>query len=235
MDTADLVFVLGDGNFSYTAAVMRCEEYLPYTQFVAGTLNPTCWGNRNVETIRELGGTVIEESVNLLHCDDVNYLSSLVSSDIEPLLNGNWTFVIFNFPHTGVGNRRRANVPSNQRLLRQLFKAGKTWFGSKARIAVTLKRGKPYDDWDLLGVAEQAGWEFTECSPFPLDTLRDHGYTHETTLTPVFGNDGGVFVELHSATTYVFKRSTDDSEYGLCDWAGDNLDDFYDSCGDGGW
>ena len=204
MNTADVVVVLGDGNFSYTAAALRSEEYMQHTHFVAGTLNPQCEGNRNVEAIRMLGGTVIEESVDLKHCEDKNYLRGLLPQVFWPLLLKGTVHLVFNFPHTGVSNEHPANVTSNQELLRQLFTAGKTWFGRNTTIAVTLKTGGngPYDSWDLRGVAEQAGWARTEAFSFPFDTLTSHGYKHETTLKFVSS------VSLWSALTYLFVERT---------------------------
>ncbi len=68
--------------------------------------------------------------------------------------------VIFNFPHTGAGIKDQAlNIQSNQRLLLNFFQSvlisGVLAFPA-GQIHVTLKKGEPYTQWNIVKLATAA-------------------------------------------------------------------------------
>ena len=217
MNTVDAVFVFGDGNFSYTAAVIQLmwfkTNWCP--PVVACTLDYEYHSEKStVAKVRDLGGLVIDQNVNLHKtCDDRNYLRTLTKGlppHIAQILATGNVRVVFNFPHSGTPNLKKDSIRSNKLLLKNFFTAVAAWFGDEATAEVSLKTGMPYDSWELVKVAEENGWLLEREYPFPEAVLKQAGYTHETTLTPAKAKQGQEFVpvtvSLSSAKTYVFAR-----------------------------
>ena len=60
---------------------------------------------------------------------------------------------------------------------------GKRFFRRQTRLHITLKHGKPYDDWEINEVATKYHWTLDEAVPFPTQFLTMFGYRHELSVT----------------------------------------------------
>ena len=68
-------------------------------------------------------------------------------------------FVIFNFPHTGVGEGTAEGVQSNQILLENFFLSALQVLNEKGEIHVTLRTSTFYRSWEIEKQAKKAGLE----------------------------------------------------------------------------
>mmetsp|Transcript_60567 Transcript_60567/g.169169 ORF Transcript_60567/g.169169 Transcript_60567/m.169169 type:complete len:394 (-) Transcript_60567:152-1333(-) len=153
----DRVLLLGEGDFSYTAAAVRC-----------GLLEPSqAWATSN-EPPRD--ATYIEQ----LRRQGVQCLTDVDATSLA--LAETFDVVVFNFPHTG-----EPSIERNRDLLRAFFRSAQTVLRKGGRVAVALKQTWPYSDWDLENCAAQEGFRVVDAYGFPAAVLRSHGYTHSTT------------------------------------------------------
>eukprot|EP00754_Rhynchopus_humris_P002266 Rhum_TRINITY_DN1124_c0_g2::Rhum_TRINITY_DN1124_c0_g2_i1::g.3395::m.3395/K19307/BMT5; 25S rRNA (uracil2634-N3)-methyltransferase len=213
MNTVAGVFVFGDGNFSYSAALIQLMTFKTNVcpPVVACTLDYEFHSEKStVAKVRDLGGFVIDQNVNLHKTCHDNYLGTLTKGlppHVAQILARGNVRVVFNFPHSGTPNLSKANIRSNKLLLANFFTAVKNWFADEATVEVSLKTGVPYDSWELVEVAAENGWQLQHKYPFQHEVLKQAGYRHETTLTPKLGQEVvPVTVSLSSAMTYVFAR-----------------------------
>ena len=66
--------------------------------------------------------------------------------------------IVFNFPHVGLGIKDEAvNIQRNAALLLRFLHSAAPLLAPHGQIHVTLKRGKPYDQWGLLSSAHSTG------------------------------------------------------------------------------
>jgi len=107
----------------------------------------------------------------------------------KPLAARLWPFdrIIFNFPHSG---EQRVHI--NRELLRAFFVSARAHLtppqlrsdglpinGTGGKVVVTLKKGKPYDGWNLPMQAAQGLFELE--TSFVFDGTKFEGYSHQTT------------------------------------------------------
>ncbi|KAI8067033.1 hypothetical protein BC940DRAFT_274196 [Gongronella butleri] len=182
----DRVLLVGEGNFSFAAALVQL-----YYLAGAERLTATCYDSeevlyekygdeakQHIETIRTMGGTVLFD------------IDATKMDKMRALNRQKYTKIIFNFPHAGKGIKdEHRNIESNQLLLTDFFKAATPLLtgtavasdASTGEIYVTMKTGKPYDDWKIKFVAKWTGLLGLQTSE-PFDPAAYPGYSHRRTI-----------------------------------------------------
>lgn len=98
-------------------------------------------------------------------------------------------------------------VQRNRGLLTGFFKSAHGKVAPGESIDVTLKTTSPYDQWDVVGLAQKHGWELVTSSNFQPPP----GYQHARTTTSAKSSvDSGN--ASHPDTTYVFVRQGEKPE-----------------------
>ncbi|SAL94991.1 hypothetical protein [Absidia glauca] len=233
----DRVLLIGEGNFSYAAALVN-QYYLSGAE----RLTATCFDSEqvlydkygdeakdNVDLVRTMGGTVLFE------------VDGTKLDKLKTVNKHTYSKIIFNFPHAGKGIKdEQRNIESNQALLTDFFKAATPLLSTvdegkkKAKkatstttttttttslhderddtkvdgeIYVTVKTGKPYDDWKVKFVAKWTGLLALKTS-IPFRPTDYPGYRHRRTLGFKQGVSKDDNEEILKATpkTYIFVR-----------------------------
>lgn len=154
---ADRVLLVGEGDFSYTAAAVGCGVLEPSR--VLATSNEPPRIATHIERLRKQG-------VRCRTDVDATSLALVETFDV----------IVFNFPHTG-----EPSIERNQDLLKASFRSTRNVLRKGGRVAVALKQTWPYADWDLEECAMQEGFRVVDAYGFPAAVLRRYGYTHTTT------------------------------------------------------
>ena len=162
-------------------------------------LNKYVATTENVETLRSLGATVA-------YGVDATRLQA--SHAVRQAKRG-FDRVVFNFPHVGGGIKDQArNIAANQQLLRGLFSCvcGTGLLADGGELHLTVKRGQPYDSWNVVTLAKLAGLRVRSCTPF--EAARFPGYAHRRTI----GYEHAGENEISSGKTYAFVEKPADEE-----------------------
>lgn len=112
------------------------------------------------------------------------------------------------FPHLGTGMKDMGrNVKQHQDLLRGFFMSASSLLSPppKGELHVTMKRGEPYDSWQLVTLAKMCGFRVKHCTPFMQATFP--GYAHRRTIGDLHAGDAAAHepnAEISGARTYVF-------------------------------
>jgi len=128
-------------------------------------------------------------------------------SENPSLRAGAFDRIIWNFPHTGSGITDKArNVREQQAMLSAFFVSATPLLSPDGEIHVTIKRGKPYDEWAVPKVAAASTPALSFSTGMQFFPHLYPGYTHRRT--------GGRLPEEENedleigATTYVFPRAS---------------------------
>ncbi|KAJ9466027.1 putative E3 ubiquitin-protein ligase [Diplonema papillatum] len=187
--TKDLLFITGDGNYSFTEALAR--ELGTASNMIASDKSSTEYPER-ILAIERLNGKV------LTGIDVTTAALRLQIEERQRTHTGN-IVVIFNFPHTGIrqqGTDLEASVRSNRSLLAKFFAALPQNPG--LRVHITLKTTFPYCLWAVKSLGEPFGWLCIRSFPFAASQYERCGYKHKTTMNL------SVTVDLKTARTYEF-------------------------------
>eukprot|EP00048_Salpingoeca_helianthica_P013642 m.204424 g.204424 ORF g.204424 m.204424 type:complete len:270 (+) comp15527_c1_seq1:1346-2155(+) len=192
------ILVIGDGNFSWSAAL--CEKLEGGAKVIA-----TCFDSEkdlkfkyedaqeNIDRILASGGMV-------LHGIDGTSLHT--NAALEPC-----DVIVFNFPHCGFGIKDQArNIAANQELITKFLTSALGKLQLEGEIHITVKRGKPYDSWGLvkLGTAVP-GMRLKNSFDFYPEAYP--GYEHRRTLGFLEGVSSEPNADLGAGCkTYVFAR-----------------------------
>ena len=196
--------LLGEGDFSFAAALCLLwgdAANLVATAFDTETVAASKYSalEANVETIRNLGGTVLF-GVDATAC----HLHGLLS-------RAHFERIIFNFPHAGSGIKdQQRNIATNQALLRGSFTSASALLCGGGQLHVTLKRGEPYDSWSAVPLAKLCGLRVAHCTPFSSATYP--GYEHRRTIGDTHAGDASQHApnaEIGGAKTYAFVGAHD--------------------------
>eukprot|EP00966_Prymnesium_polylepis_P090848 2103660-Prymnesium_polylepis.2 len=199
------ILLVGEGDLGFGAALSLLwgeaggitataydDEAVALNKYVATT--------ENVETLRSLDATVA-------YGVDATRLQA--SAVVRQAKKG-YDRVVFNFPHAGGGIKDQArNIAANQQLMRGFFACvcGTGLLANGGECHVTLKRGQPYDSWNVVTLAKLAGLRVRHCTPF--EAARFPGYAHRRTIGDEHAGDS----EISSGKTYAFvERTAEDDE-----------------------
>ncbi|KAI8082899.1 uncharacterized protein BX664DRAFT_339370 [Halteromyces radiatus] len=194
----DRVLLIGEGNFSFAASLVN-QYYLSGAE----RLTATCFDSEQV--LYEKYGDEAKENVELARTMGATVLFDVDGTKLDKnkLINKDkYSKIIFNFPHAGKGIKdEQRNIESNQALLTDFFKAATpllthqddkqtdTGYDHDERddtkvdgeIYVTVKTGKPYDEWKIKFVAKWTGLLALRTS-IPFRPSDYPGYCHRRTI-----------------------------------------------------
>lgn len=198
-DPSRRVLLVGEGNFSFALALLRLRNQQPGVdrgELPSGA-NLTATGFDSESTVlqkypdaadilRELD----EAHVRVLHEVDATDIQRRVRIGSGKKGTGPPDFakqfdrIIFNFPHVGKGIKDEArNVAENQALLIGFFRSAMPMLRPGGEINITLKKGKPYDLWNLKGLGAKltlGSMKYETALHFDVDAYP--GYTHRRTI-----------------------------------------------------
>ena len=197
--------LIGEGDFSFAAALAitfgECPSLCATAFDDEATLhNKYAAAAENIEMVRSLGGQVI------LGVDATRLAAGQAASVAVRRAAGKQGFdrIVFNFPHAGSGTKDQArNIAEHQALLRGFFcsvTSTSSLLAEQGEVHVTVKRGEPYDSWNVVVLAKLAGLRVRNCVDFV--PSRYPGYAHRRTIGDDHAGDG----EVTSGKTYAFIR-----------------------------
>ena len=166
------LLLVGEGDFSFAAALARLRGHgggmVATALDTLEQVNKKYPGAKNNLAVCEEQGVVVVHGVDATDLQECEAVSGS-ASEIDA--------IIFNFPHTGCGIRDKArNVARHQQLLRDFFASARELITSEGEIHVSLKKGEPYDSWNLSGMAKDASLVVKTSFPFSADMFP--GYAH---------------------------------------------------------
>lgn len=156
----------------------------------------------HVETAKQMGaivveavdGTDLEDSKGLKHAVatlEARHGSINDAGETHGKLEGSFTKIVFNFPHTGCGikDTEKNNLVHRKLLTDFLNSATKCLLPhASSEIHITLKKGEPYESWGLSNCAKQLGVLRMKRA----DEFFPHlypGYAHRRTLGAAFRSE----------------------------------------------
>eukprot|EP00993_Chasmostoma_nieuportense_P004633 NODE_5290_length_674_cov_10.480804_g5127_i0.p1 GENE.NODE_5290_length_674_cov_10.480804_g5127_i0~~NODE_5290_length_674_cov_10.480804_g5127_i0.p1 ORF type:complete len:215 (-),score=75.44 NODE_5290_length_674_cov_10.480804_g5127_i0:30-644(-) len=198
-DPSQRILLIGEGNFSFAAALARV---------LGDASNVLCTSFDSVPTLAAKYGdvcahvhTCLTHNASILCGVDATQLAA------HPSLAGTtYDVIVFNFPHTGLqqhgvtAKQVQQSVVSNRLLLLMFFCQAQKLLSPHGQVHVTMKRGTPYTDWQVEQQAQYAGLHLRGQHPFPAHLYP--GYHHKATRGS--GVSGGQIV---SAVQYFFSPS----------------------------
>ena len=136
------------------------------------------------------------------HSDKKSRIGAGVSSGGA---GGGFEQILFNFPHLGTGMKDQArNIAQHQELLRGTFRCCVPLLLPGGELHVTLKKGQPYDSWNIVTIAKMCGYRVLHCSPF--HPSKFPGYAHRRSIGDAHAGDASAHepnAEIAGARTYV--------------------------------
>eukprot|EP01063_Lacrimia_lanifica_P040431 TRINITY_DN9152_c0_g1_i1.p1 TRINITY_DN9152_c0_g1~~TRINITY_DN9152_c0_g1_i1.p1 ORF type:complete len:340 (+),score=127.51 TRINITY_DN9152_c0_g1_i1:86-1105(+) len=200
------LLLVGEGDFSFTAALAKLRGHgggiISTSYDTSEQLSKKYpWVSKQLEACEEAGVVVVHgvDATALENCDAINGT------------DGTLDHIIFNFPHTGCGIKDKTrNVATNKDLLRKFFVSAKEFIPETGSIHVALKRGEPYDSWNIRALAKDAGLVLK--TTFPFDPEMFPGYAHCKTAAIPDGSTGGdnAIINKYGARIWVFEAPSDD-------------------------
>lgn len=194
------ILTIGDGNFSFSSALVKL--FGSGAGIVATCLDSEAELHAKYPEAREFVAGIEESAGRVIlqvDCRNLNQIPSLHSNTFDR--------IIWNFPHTGSGISDKArNIREQQALLSAFFASAAPLLTADGEIHVTVKRGKPYDEWAVPKVAAASSAALVLATGLQFYPHLYPGYAHRRTggrLTEEENEDLDI-----GATTYVFKRPT---------------------------
>ncbi|KAK9815548.1 hypothetical protein WJX72_005601 [[Myrmecia] bisecta] len=214
---AQHILLVGEGNFSFARAVVRNLTGQGAGIVATGYDSPDV-----LEQKYEEGDNPVSSILQELLAAGVTVKCNIDATSLKKSLMANkksgglkvadlaFDRVVFNFPHIGLGIKDQdVNVRKNQALLASFFQSSCEVLRPDGEIHVTLKQGKPYDLWNVVGVAHQAtGGLLRLKASFKFDPSHWPGYAHRRTLGYKEGMSASGNEEVAGRSrTYVFAPS----------------------------
>lgn len=184
------ILLVGEANFSFACALSRLFDAAE--NVVATTLDSRevteAKYPRAAELVAEVSGRAAEVRFEV----DATALHEVRE------WAGHFDVVVFNFPHTGSGEKDTVrNVDEHRELLARFLASAKEVLRPAGEVHVTVKRGEPYDQWRVGGIAERQGFRVTAAVPFYPETYP--GYAHRRTIGYREGHSDDASAEVRRA------------------------------------
>lgn len=99
------ILLVGEGNFSFTAALIKSKQLLPKTCTVVAT-------SYESEDIchAKYGEVECKNNIEFLLSNDVKVIHGVDATDISATIHTKFNAIIFQFPHTG----RKSSIKQNR-------------------------------------------------------------------------------------------------------------------------
>ncbi|EIM20259.1 hypothetical protein WALSEDRAFT_40243 [Wallemia mellicola CBS 633.66] len=147
----DTVLLVGEGNFSFTLSLVVDHQFEP-GQLTSTAIDTEEEAYAKYDDCREIVDTLKSKGVRVLFQVDATRLDKCKE------LNGmKFNKIYFGFPHLGLGIKDQdRNVLVNQALILRFFASAQKFLtsGRKGVVVITLKQTKPYNLWNLAGLAK---------------------------------------------------------------------------------
>ena len=207
-DTERTILLLGEGDFSFTKALL--DHHLdPNTSHVIAT-------TLDSEEITVEKYPNAQDTLTYLRDHDIDVLFNIDATRLASYKKlHKFTFgrVIFNFPHSGAGIKDQdRNIRHHQLLLASLFQSIHQLISLKSidntnrpQLHITLKQGEPYASWNIKGLAKRHGWSTLFSAVF--DPKAYPGYEHRRTLgwkEGVSVGDNAEIIQGKGSRVYIF-------------------------------
>mmetsp|Transcript_16383 Transcript_16383/g.45646 ORF Transcript_16383/g.45646 Transcript_16383/m.45646 type:complete len:320 (-) Transcript_16383:220-1179(-) len=212
------ILLVGEGNFSFARALV---ENLGVQ---GGSITATAYDTQEeaaekypdvLEITAELSEKGAEVRWGVDACDLKKGVgiskNRLGRAAIE---SGSWRYdvVVFNFPHAGKGIKdQEHNIRANQQLLAAFFLSAVTVLTPDGEVHVTVKTGKPYDQWQVCSLAHRATAGRLQLKSSCTFLASDFpGYAHRRTIGFKDGLSATANEEImhHNPRTYVWRIAT---------------------------
>jgi 25S rRNA (uracil2634-N3)-methyltransferase len=162
------LLIVGDGDFSFAAALLRLVQP---EQITASSYDSKQQVLSKYPSSQFKLHALEKAGAKILHGIDGRNLEKYFEKKAE---TDSFNVIIWNFPHSG---QQRVHV--NRVLLREFFASCSKVIESQGQVVVTLKKGSPYDHWNI---EEQASLvDLTLKKSIPFDKTWFPGYAHRTT------------------------------------------------------
>ncbi|KAI8901966.1 hypothetical protein BC833DRAFT_575183 [Globomyces pollinis-pini] len=200
------VLFIGEGNFSFALSladkIHRADSFV-CTAFDSKSITVEKYPEsaENIQALEDMEGQVLFEVDG-----------SKLTKDSR-LKQKKFDYIIFNFPHVGLGIKDQdQNILANQTLLGAFFLESTNFLTSESngdnqdgQIVVTLKSGLPYDLWDVKQIAKDAGYVLDRSCEFKPDDFP--GYAHRRTIgfDKKVSNPDNMEITKKPSRMYIFK------------------------------
>ena len=189
LDNRRRVLLVGEGDFSFTKAIMGLSQEEKIKHVVATCLDsfeelkkkyPET-AKPNVKAVRRMGRVLVLDNVDATALEKDERILDACAKFSEKEPDTGFDLIAFNFPHTGAGiNDKFENIAHHRDLMRRFFQSAKPFLAPGGGIFVTLKRGQPYDDWKLAALGRSEGLDLKTQIEFMAQLFP--GYQHRRTL-----------------------------------------------------
>ncbi|EPY51157.1 ribosome biogenesis protein [Schizosaccharomyces cryophilus OY26] len=169
------LLLIGEGNFSFAASLQK--HHLDDE----AVLIATCYDTKADVELKypdasEYIEQILQNGGEILYDVDATKLKQN-----KKFRNQKFDTILWNFPHSGKGIKDQdRNILDNQKMLLEFFKQSKEFLSEKGVIVITLAETKPYNLWNLKGLAKEAG--FVSLMTEGFDSSFYPEYSHRRTI-----------------------------------------------------
>lgn len=218
-----LTLIVGDGNFSYSLALVR-QLHSSTTRTTASdsstttsTLIATSHESKDsiiqtypdgAEILSQLLETAAGSSSDLVHIQVKHEIDATNESHLRSLLpktndqnHPGFDLIVWNFPCIRVDqglDGQNQEMEQNKTLLREFFRSSQSVLKVDGEIHVTHKTKAPFGQWNIVRLAQEAGLVYSHSTVF--DRCLVPGYTNKKVLS----SDS---FPIWDAQTYVFRKT----------------------------
>ncbi|KAK3233381.1 hypothetical protein CYMTET_56318 [Cymbomonas tetramitiformis] len=210
-DPLQRILMVGEGNFSFSRALVRLFEGNGFS------LLASCFDSEEILHKKYQDAKMIVDEIRSagafvkfgVDAKDLMGGTGLAKKKRKEGLSYEDLFdrIVFNFPHCGLGIKDQdKNVLANQQLLEGFFRSAVELLRPEGEIHVTLKSGKPYDMWNIVGSAHRASAKkLVHSTIVSFKPESFPGYSHRRTIGFKEGLDKAENEEIESRSrTYIF-------------------------------
>eukprot|EP01060_Flectonema_neradi_P018216 TRINITY_DN25025_c0_g1_i1.p1 TRINITY_DN25025_c0_g1~~TRINITY_DN25025_c0_g1_i1.p1 ORF type:complete len:326 (+),score=60.90 TRINITY_DN25025_c0_g1_i1:66-980(+) len=164
------ILLVGEGDFSFAASLVRLRGH--GDGIVATSLDQLdqikrkyAHSDKHIQTCVE-NGVVLVHGVNCTELEDNQSISGIFDR------------VVFNFPHSGCGLKDKAkNVALHKKLVTDFLTSAQEIIRPETgEIHIALKKGEPYDSWQIPRLVTECG--LVVKTAYPFNPHMFPGYAH---------------------------------------------------------
>ena len=164
------ILLVGEGDFSFAASLAKLRGH--GDGITATSLDQADHIRRKYAHSDGHIKTCVDNGVVLIHGIDATDL------DDNDNISGIFDRVVFNFPHTGCGIKDKAkNVALHKKLMIDFLTSAQEIIRPESgEIHISLKRGEPYDSWQIPRLVTECG--LVVKTAYPFNPHMFPGYAH---------------------------------------------------------